>query len=141
MSKVQADAFKDEYIQNAFGYRRPLPQIRSSVWKEKIGAYRIAVNTPIQGTASLIMGLGIANARRRLDPERAKLVMTVHDSVVFEVRNDYVEESMPIIKECLENPIFQGKTIPFLTVPLLAEFEIGQKYGSLKSVDVKLPKK
>jgi DNA polymerase I-like protein with 3'-5' exonuclease and polymerase domains len=83
------------------------------------------------------MILGIINIRKRLDPSRARLVATVHDSVVLEVRNDYLDEALPIIKDCLENPLFKGKKLPFLNIiPLSAEFEMGPKYGTLKGVHV-----
>lgn len=136
IKETQMQATKDEFIANAFGFRRPLPQIKSKNWKERGGALRMAVNTPIQGTASLIMVLGIATMRRRLDPTKARLVMTVHDSVVAEVRDDYVEEAARIMKDSLENPVFQGKTLDFLAVPLLAEFEVGAKYGALSKYKV-----
>lgn len=95
----------------------------------------MAINTPIQSAASDIMMLGIINIRKRLDMTKARLIATVHDSVVLEIRKDYVEEALPIIKDCLENPLFKGKRLPFLDiVPLLAEFERGPRYGSMTEV-------
>lgn len=83
------------------------------------------------------MMLGISNIRRRVDPERAKIIASVHDSVILEVRDDYIEEVLPIIKDCLENPVFKGKHLSFLSIPLEADFEIGQKYGSMDEIKVK----
>ena len=78
--------------------------------------------------------LGLVNLRERMDHERALIIATVHDSVVLEVREDYVQELMPIMKDCLENPLFNVQPLPFLNIPLLAEFEIGPKYGMMKKV-------
>ena len=125
---------KNGYIANAFGFRRPIPEVYSDDPKDKTGALRKAVNTPVQGTASIIMVLGIATARRRLDPTRAKLIMTVHDSVVLEVRDDYVDEAIKILRESLTNPIFEGKPLSFLSIPLAVDVEKGQRYGSLEEV-------
>lgn len=135
LKDMQNFATKNGYTFTLFGRRRWLPQIKSQVWKEKSSALRMAINTPIQSAASDIMILGISNIRKRLDMTRARIVATVHDSVLVEVRNDYLDEALPIIKDCLEHPHFKGKRLPFLdTIPLCAEFEIGPKYGTLKEV-------
>lgn len=127
-------AHAHKYIANPFGFRRPLPEIVSPNYRDRAGADRKAVNTPVQGAASTIMVLGIATARRRLDPQRAHLIITVHDSVVVEVRNDYVQEAIKIIQDSLTHPVFEGKPIPFLTVPLVVDIETGLRYGSLQEV-------
>lgn len=132
LKDMQNFASKTGYTYTLFGRRRWLPQIKSPIWKEKSGALRMAINTPIQSLGSDIMMLGIVNIRKMLDPSKAVLVATVHDSVVMEIRNDYMSEALPIMKHCLENPTFRGSRPDFLDiVPLLAEFEVGPKYGTL----------
>ena len=135
LKNMQNFAMKNGYTYTLFGRRRWLPELKSTVWKEKASALRMAINTPIQSAASDIMMLGIINIRKRLDMTKARLIATVHDSVVLEIRKDYVAEALPIIKDCLENPLFKGRRLPFLDiVPLLAEFERGPKYGSMTEV-------
>ena len=134
LDSQKAFAKKYCYISNAFGYRRPLPEVKSPVPSDRIKAMRKAVNTPVQGTASLIMVLGIATARRRLDPTRSRFIMTVHDSVVLEVRNDYITEAIAILRDSLTHPLFEGKPLSFLSIPLAVDVEMGQRYGSLEEV-------
>ena len=134
IKRTRSKAEKTGYAETLFGRRRPLPELKHSEWYERQKGLRMSVNTPIQGSASDILILGLINLRERMDHTRAKIVMTVHDSIVLEVREDYVQELIPIVKDCMENPLFQGKPLPFLNIPLLAEFEIGPKYGMLKKV-------
>lgn len=124
------EARKTRIITSAFGRRRYIFGPFTS--KNE----REAKNTPIQVTASDLMLLGIAQLLEegRIDRERALICASVHDSVVLEVRNDYVQELIPVLKHCLENPLLQGKKPSFITVPLLAEVEVGEKYGSMKEV-------
>jgi DNA polymerase-1 len=135
LKDMQNFAIKNGYTFTLFGRRRWLPQLKSKVWKEKASALRMAINTPIQSAGSDIMMLGIVNIRKRLDMTRARLVATVHDSVLIEVRNDYLDEALPIIKDCLENPHFRGERLKFLDIiPLVAEFEMGPKYGTMEEI-------
>jgi DNA polymerase-1 len=96
----------------------------------------MAVNTDIQGTSAYLLITALTNLRNRMDPSRSRLIMTVHDSIVLEVREDYVDTIIPIMKDCLENPQFCGKPLPFLNIPLVADFEVGPKYGSMKKIKV-----
>lgn len=136
-ARTKRQSRRDKYVSTVFGRRRPLPGYDSPDNREKSKSARESINTPIQSAASDIMICGIVNIRNSIDPERAKIIATVHDSVVLEVRDDYVDEVIPIIKRCLENPTIDGHALPFINVPLVAEFETGKCYGQLKGYKLK----
>ena len=126
-------AHKYGYTPTCFGRRRYLPLIDSKVYREKATSERHAINTPVQSAGSDFMMAGIINMHQRLDPEKFIFVATVHDSVVCEVREDYIEEFVQITKECLETPKINGVIIPLCEImPFVAEFEVGDSYGTME---------
>lgn len=128
-SKVM-ESRKQKFISSAFGRRRYI--LGSFTDKNE----REAKNTPIQVTASDLMLLGIRRIMDEADMERCLICASVHDSVVCEVRDDYLDECIPIIKHCLENPMLEGKRPDFINIPLLAEVEVGKMYGDMTEVKV-----
>jgi DNA polymerase-1 len=126
-------AKKHGYTYTYFGRRRPLPLINTGTFSERSKSSRHALNTPVQSAGSDFMMTGVINMHQRLDHERFRFLATVHDSVVCEVREDYVPEFVAIAKDCLERPRINGKVVPMCEVmPFVAEFEIGDSYGSME---------
>ena len=132
---MQAFAGKNGYTYTIFGRRRWLPYAMDrSRYKfyDRLCDLRAAINTPIQSAASDIMILGIDTIRQNIDREKAIIVASVHDSVVLEVREDYVDQVKEIVRHSLENPLLAGKPIAFLNgVTLKADVEVGLKYGDM----------
>ncbi len=105
--------FMDEAVQNArekgyaetmFGRRLYLPDILSSNNRYQKAAERVAVNMPIQGTAADIIKIAMINIHKKIkDNENILMIIQVHDELVFEVNNDYIEEAQKIIREEMEN--------------------------------------
>ena len=90
-----------EQVRTYFGRKLQLPDISSTNSRLKAQAERIAVNMPIQGTASDIIKLAMINLHKVL-PETAKMVLQVHDELVFEVLKSDVEHLLPLIKKEME---------------------------------------
>jgi DNA polymerase-1 len=116
------------YVENMFGRIRYLPQIRSDNFHEKSAAERIAINTPIQGTAADITKLGMINlysyfVKNNLD---AKLLLQIHDEIIIEYNEDYKEDFVNLCKNLMTN--IQGLK---LTVPLSVKSSIGKSWGDL----------
>lgn len=136
ISDMQSFASKHGYTYTIFGRRRWLPYAQNNSREHsysKLCDLRAAINTPIQSAASDIMILGIDTIRQNINPEKAVIIASVHDSVVLEVREDYANEVKDIVRHSLENPLLGGKAIDFLKgVPLKADVEIGYKYGNMK---------
>ena len=81
-----------------------------------------------------MMLCGMYEVWKRIDRTRAKMIMTVHDSLVLEVRDDYVVECAKIVKDCLEHPTLDGRELPFLVIPIVSDISIGSTYGGVEDV-------
>lgn len=115
------------YVMNHFGRIRRLPGINSTDEIVRSEAERQAQNSPIQSGASDMTC--IASIRIKAELARRKLagqlVLTVHDSVIYEVPDSEVEESLTIVKTEIERPI-EG-----INVPMVAEVKMGGRWGAL----------
>lgn len=109
--------------------RRPLWGIASKDDKERSNAENGAKNTPVQGTASEFCLASLAEAVNWIEDEQvpAKLVLTVHDSLMFEVRDDAVEDTMRAVPEIMKQWNSAG-------IPLGVDMKVGQAWGSLEKV-------
>ena len=121
-------ARRRQYAQTALGRRRYLPGIRSQDFRRRASSERMAMNTPVQGLAADCLKLAMGRLVKTLaDKPYIRPVMTVHDSLVFEVRADHVDEAAALVKGCME-------TLPPLEnfMPLVAEAAVGERYGELE---------
>ena len=98
--KVVAEARKTGSVTTLMGRRRPLPTINDDDPRIRSSAERVAVNTPIQGTAADLIKLAMIRIDRRLTDEkyRARMLLQVHDELVFEVPPDEVERLTAMVK-------------------------------------------
>ncbi|MDR2783733.1 MAG: DNA polymerase I [Treponema sp.] len=112
------------FASTLLGRRRFIPAINSTNKTEKAAAERIAVNTPIQGSAADIVKTAMLNVDRALAATRssAKLLLQVHDELIFEVPENDAEEAAALVREYMENTIS-------LKVPLRVSVEIGKRWG------------
>ena len=116
------------YVETALGRRRYLPDIRSRDRGKKSSAERMAINTPVQGLGADCLKYSMANLVKALkDKPCIRPILTVHDSLVFEVRDDKIEEATAIVQECMQTP----PPLPNF-MPLVAEAAHGKRYGQLK---------
>ena len=121
-------ARRRQYAQTALGRRRYLPGIRSQDFRRRASSERMAMNTPVQGLAADCLKLAMGRLVKTLaDKPHIRPVMTVHDSLVFEVRADHVDEAAALVKGCME-------ALPPLEnfMPLVAEVAVGERYGELE---------
>lgn len=122
-------ARKNGYTWSPIGRKRFLPDINSSNWSNRGSAERQSINSGVQGFASdmCISALSDIVFSDIIDHERCKVLGSVHDAILFEVRDDYVEEVAPQLKYTMENPsILEGLDIP---IPIIADVEIHQAWG------------
>lgn len=113
------------YVRTPIGRKRRLPEIMSNDKALRSGAERQAVNSPVQGAAS-DMNLFAAIRIAKAFPDDVRIIATVHDAVLMEVRESKVEEILPQIKQLMEDreAVFDtfGWDIP---VPLEVEIKVG----------------
>jgi DNA polymerase-1 len=111
------------YVETVLNRRRYLKDINSRNAMVRSGAERNAVNAPIQGSAADIIKLAMINIHKRFEKENfsSKMLLQVHDEVVFDVLKDELEIIRPIIKHEMENAFK-------MSVPLDVEVGIGENW-------------
>lgn len=114
------------YVETIFGRRRPIVGINSRNRKEKAAAERVAVNTPVQGSAADIVKkamLDVSGALSETD-SGAKLLLQVHDELILECPDDKaaIERTIALLKDKMENAVA-------LRVPLRVSIEYGRNWG------------
>lgn len=111
------------YVQTVLGRRRYLKDINSANMMVKSGAERNAVNAPIQGSAADIIKIAMINIHKKLTSEnwKSKMLLQVHDELVFDVHNSELEKIQPMIKHEMENAFK-------LEVPLEVEIGMGENW-------------
>ena len=111
------------YVQTVSGRRRYLKDIHSGNAMVRSGAERNAVNAPIQGSAADIIKIAMINIHKRLKAEnwKSKMLLQVHDELVFDVPKDELEAIKPMIKQEMENAFK-------LIVPLEVEIGVGNDW-------------
>lgn len=118
------DAREKGYVTTLFNRRRYVPDIDNPKQVIRAEAERIAVNTPIQGTAADLIKKAMINLYERLELEnfRSRMLLQVHDELLFEVPEDEVKAVIPLIKEEMEN-------VYPLDVPLKVDVGVGTNWS------------
>ena len=118
-----AAARETGYVETIFGRRRYLPDITSKNGTVRSLAERNAVNAPIQGTSADIIKLAMINVDARLKKEgmQSRMVLQIHDELVFDAVRDEAEKLCAIVKEEMEN-------VTSLSVPLTVECNYGNNW-------------
>lgn len=123
MERTRAQAKEQGYVETLDGRRLYLPEINASNGMRRAGAERAAINAPMQGTAADIIKRAMiaVDAWLQHDKPRVKMIMQVHDELVFEVHQDDIESASLKIHELMENSMK-------LDVPLLVEVGSGKNW-------------
>ncbi|NPC55457.1 DNA polymerase I [Caenimonas soli] len=123
MDETRLSAKSKGYVETVFGRRLYLPEINSPNGPRRGGAERQAINAPMQGTAADLIKLSMVKVQDVLDAEgrRTRMIMQVHDELVFEVPEDEVEWLRTEIPRIMAG-------VAELRVPLLAEIGIGENW-------------
>ena len=117
------------YTWSPIGRKRFLPDINSSNFKLRGQAERQSINSGVQGFASDMCTSALADIvfSDEIDHDRCIVLGSVHDAILFEIRDDYVEEVAPKLKYTMEHPsILEGLDIP---IPIIADAEVAQAWG------------
>lgn len=117
------------YVKSRIGRRRNLPDIHSRRPFYKSMAERQAINALIQGFASDLMLLAIIELHKRLDPYKARVFCTVHDSLVLYARTGHMRYVVDTVADAMLHPDLERFGSGPLQVPLEVEFEIGPTWG------------
>lgn len=122
-------ARKHGYIESPIGRKRWFDNIHSRNFKKRSADERQAINSPVQGFGSDLCTSALAEIvfSKELDHTRFNVLGSVHDAILFEIREDYVDELVPKLKVIMENPpILEGLEPP---IPFVADVEVSQCWG------------
>ena len=127
MKKVVEDARETGYTQTMYGRRRYIPDLKSSNFNIRQGAERIALNTPIQGTAADLIKLAMIRVEAALSKEfpEARLLLQVHDELIVECPQEIAEGVAALVSSEMES-------VAKLCVPLTAEAKWGKSWYDAK---------
>ena len=127
MDKVVAEAHETGYVTTMFGRRRELPAIKSRNFNQRMLAERMAMNTPIQGTAADVIKLAMIAAFRKLKEAglKSRILLQVHDELVLEVKESELETVQAILHEAMEHVVS-------LSVPLSIDVHWGRNWAEAK---------
>ena len=116
MDKIVEKAKKEGYVETLFKRRRYIPELKSNNYIVRQFGQRVAMNTPIQGTAADIMKIAMINVLKELKTRnmKSKIILQVHDEVIIEATIDELNEVADILKNCMEKAVK-------LSVPLIVD--------------------
>ena len=127
MINIVEETKEKGYVETLYHRRRYVPELKSNNYMVRQFGGRVAMNTPIQGTAADIMKIAMINVYNKLKENnlKSKLIVQVHDEILVETLENEKEQVKQIVKEEMENVIK-------LKVPLLAEVEEGYNWYEAK---------
>ena len=119
------------YAETLLGRRRIIPELKSKSPMDRGFGERVAVNTPIQGSAADVCKVAMVRIARRLALEapRARLLLQIHDELLFEAPIEDADVVARIAKEEMEQKVVGAVE---LRVPLVAEVGVGRSWGDAK---------
>lgn len=125
--QLVADAARNGYAETLFHRKRRIEDLGSAGQRAQAFAERIAINTPVQGTSADIIKFAMVRIQRRIDQEKLpmKMLLQVHDELVFEVREDFVDQAAELVREIMEG-------VCELKVPLVVDVGVGDNWLDAK---------
>ncbi|MCB1863183.1 MAG: DNA polymerase I, partial [Gammaproteobacteria bacterium] len=123
MDRIRADAHEKGYVETVFGRRLYLPEINARNGQRRAAAERTAINAPMQGTAADIIKLAMlaVDSWIQADKPPLRMIMQVHDELVFEVEERSVDQARERIVQVMQSAAV-------LQVPLLVDVGVGDNW-------------
>ncbi len=127
LDRIVDEARQTGRVRTLFGRLRPIPEINSRDVPSRNRAEREAMNTPLQGTAADLMKMAMVKVQARLHREklRSRMILTVHDELVFEAPDDEVDAAREIVKAEMEGAYA-------MKVPLRVDIGVGRNWKEAK---------
>lgn len=127
LDATKEQARKSGYVQTLLGRRRFIPDINSSNRQVREGAERMAINMPVQGTSADIIKVAMINMHREMAKQRlrSKMLLQVHDELLFEVPDGEMETMRQLVPEIMSNALE-------LSIPLKVDIKEGKNWGEMK---------
>ncbi|MBL8029645.1 MAG: DNA polymerase I [Candidatus Doudnabacteria bacterium] len=134
MENVKLQVNQTAFVKNELGRMRKFPEIRSSQFFIRAAAERAAINFPIQSLAADVIKVAMINIHRELESKKnseldIKMLLQVHDELVFEVKEDMVMHYAKMLKVFMEEALS-------LSIPIKVEAKVGDSWGNMEPVSV-----
>ncbi len=135
IEQVKLQVSEEGFVRNELGRMRKFPEIKSSQFFIRAAAERAAVNFPIQSLAADVIKVAMINIDRLLNPQpstlnpECRMLLQVHDELVFEVKEEKVEEWAKKLIPLMENAIK-------LSVPVTVEAKAGDNWGEMEKLEL-----
>ncbi len=120
-----ASAKKNGYVTTLFNRIRYLPEINAKNFQVRQFAERTAINTPIQGTAADMIKVAMIDVHKQMTKMKSKMILQVHDELVFDVHEDELDDLKMIVKNGMEKAVK-------LKVPIVVDMGIGPNWLEAK---------
>ncbi|MBI5638978.1 MAG: DNA polymerase I [Nitrospirae bacterium] len=122
--RILADAKEKGYVTTLFGRKRPMPEIKNTNRNIRQQGERLAVNSPIQGTAADLIKIAMISISRRFGQEgiRARMILQVHDELLFELPESELETVRELVRKEMEEAVE-------LAVPVKVEIGHGRNWA------------
>ncbi len=125
MDGCVSEAREKGYAITLLGRRRNLSDLNASNYLVRSSAERMAMNTPLQGSAADIIKVAMLGVEKRLKDKKSKMILQIHDELIIDTAKDELNEVMDILTEEMQNAAA-------LKVPLVAKAGYAEDWGSLK---------
>lgn len=127
MDETIKKAHENKYVKTLFNRKRNIPELDNKNYMIRSGAERIALNTPIQGTSADIIKIAMVEASKKLKESnmKTKMILQVHDELIFDVFKDELDMVKEIVKETMEG-------VCKMSVPLKVDIEVGTDWYEAK---------
>ncbi len=122
MKNIVEQAMEEGFVTSLFGRRRDIPELKSTNFNMREFGKRVALNTPVQGTAADIIKLAMIKVHDALKGTSAKLILQVHDELIVECEESEKDQIAEILKNCMEEAVQ-------LKVPLEVEVGFGRNWS------------
>ena len=127
MDNIVKEASENGYVSTLLNRKRYIEELKSSTYMIREFGKRVAMNTPIQGTAADIIKIAMINVRKMLKDNKfkTKMILQIHDELIFEVPKDELTTIIPLIQKEMESALK-------LSVPLKVEYGYGDNLYNTK---------
>ncbi len=127
MDRLVAQGKAEGYVSTLFGRRRPIPELESANFMQRQFGERVAMNSPIQGTAADIIKIAMIRVNERLKKElpESRMLLQIHDELLVEARADQIEQVQAVMEEEMQHAAK-------LLVPLEVEVKQGKSWYEAK---------
>ena len=127
MDSTIAHAKEKGYVTTMFNRKRNIPELKNTVYTIRQSGERIALNTPIQGTAADIIKLAMVKVYKAFKENnlKTKMIIQVHDELIFDTEKNELEKVKQIVNDVMDN-------VCELSVPLTIDIHYGKNWAEAK---------